>query len=472
MSEFAGNLLRKFISFRHLGVESSAHNLPKERESENPQNVEEVVGTGTVEIAETSNSPAKVMSVLQNVPVSSGGVESGSVQKVHELTIAGKYCVLTSSEEDMDDLNAFVDERLQFLSEQGLEQLVGDESVNVEEVLSGNLAAVSSQIVESGETVGPDVDQGRVTSVCPGLTSSADVERSRCEVFSRGDNELDRILRDELGGSHVTSTPVKGLWPIYSRRRSSVLGGHELRRCKSLRFEVADAIESVGGGNISRSGMTEASGGVEGSDFTSGSFSTLEAIAKKRADERGGGLFGLASGDGMVRVPEVEAIVEEERVGAEKSRYYPSQSAKSLLKDFFELNQPTHFDPSHPTTSFSADRMIQFARAVGLEVSLASYGMLEDLLLKARGGGGFQSVGSRHSIGRSPFPSIAGSSWGDSIASKTNYLLPTVTETDVSNVVGGGEVLQEPCSSKQADARLAANVGGEKPGTDGLKTLQ
>ena len=103
MSEFAGNLPRKFISFRHLGFESSAHNLPKERESKNPQNVEEVVGTSTVEVGETSNSPAKVMSVLQNVPVSSGVVESGSVQKDHELTIAEKDCVLTSSEEDMDD---------------------------------------------------------------------------------------------------------------------------------------------------------------------------------------------------------------------------------------------------------------------------------------------------------------------------------------------------------------------------------
>ena len=168
----------------------------------------------------------------------------------------------------------------------------------------------------------------------------------------------------------------------------------------------------------------------------------------------------------MVRVPQVESIVEEEMVGAEKSRYYPSQSAKSLLKDFFQLNPPTPLDPSHPTTSFSADQMIQFARAVGLEVSLASYGILEDLLLKARGGGGFQSVGSRHSIGRSPFPSVAGSSRGDSIASRTNYSLPTITETDVGNVLGGEELLQEPCTSKQADARLAANIGGEKPGSE------
>ena len=68
--------------------------------------------------------------------------------------------------------------------------------------------------------------------------------------------------------------------------------------------------------------------------------------------------------------------------------------------------------------------------------------MLEDLLLKARVGSGVQPTGLRHSIGRSPFPSVAGSSWGDSIASRTNYSLPTVTETDVSNVVGGEEMLQ------------------------------
>ena len=85
---------------------------------------------------------------------------------------------------------------------------------------------------------------------------------------------MDRILRDKLGGLHVTSTSVKGLWPIYSKRRGNVLGGPEVRPCKPLRFEVADSIESVEGGNISRSGMTEARGGVERSDFTSGGFST------------------------------------------------------------------------------------------------------------------------------------------------------------------------------------------------------
>ena len=69
--------------------------------------------------------------------------------------------------------------------------------MNVEEILSGNVTAVSSQNVESAGTVGHKVDQGRATSVCPGLTSSAYVEGSRCEVFSSGRDELDRILRDD-----------------------------------------------------------------------------------------------------------------------------------------------------------------------------------------------------------------------------------------------------------------------------------
>ena len=79
----------------------------------------------------------------------------------------------------------------------------------------------------------------------------------------------------------------------------------------------------------------------------------------------------------------------------------------------------------------------------------------------------------RHSIGRSLFRSIVGSSRGDSVASKTAYSLPTVTETDASNVVAVDGSLQESCSSKPAHARLAAgHATGENPVSDSLKTLQ
>ena len=95
------------------------------------------------------------------------------------------------------------------------------------------------------------------------------------------------------------------------------------------------------------------------------------------------------------------------------------------MKDFFENNSPTQLEATHQTTRFSADQTIQFATAVGLEVSLASSGMLEDLLLKAnligRGGGGARGGGKTSS--KSMYSSRAGTSVGDRVASHSVYFL-------------------------------------------------
>ena len=74
MSEVSARKPRKFISFRHLCFESSAYNLPKERESDNPHNAAETDEINTVVLRETSNSPSKVLSISQNVPMSSESV--------------------------------------------------------------------------------------------------------------------------------------------------------------------------------------------------------------------------------------------------------------------------------------------------------------------------------------------------------------------------------------------------------------
>ena len=77
----------------------------------------------------------------------------------------------------MDHRNAILNEKLQFLTEKGLEQFVGDESVKVEKILCGNVAAVSGHNVGSEGIVGTDEvnqrSQGRTRSVCPGLNPSA-----------------------------------------------------------------------------------------------------------------------------------------------------------------------------------------------------------------------------------------------------------------------------------------------------------
>ena len=66
--------------------------------------------------------------------------------------------------------------------------------MNVVEILSGTVAAVSGHIVGYEGTVGLEVDQGKTTSVYPGLTPSANVEGSGCEVSFHERDEVDRIL--------------------------------------------------------------------------------------------------------------------------------------------------------------------------------------------------------------------------------------------------------------------------------------
>ena len=98
------------------------------------------------------------------------------------------------------------------------------------------------------------------------------------------------------------------------------MGDHGIPPCKPNRFGVSDTIGVVESGNLSRSGITEVSVDVSGSDFASGGFSILEAIAKKQADDRDGALYELSSGDGFVRLQPVESTVEQEGVRREKSR--------------------------------------------------------------------------------------------------------------------------------------------------------
>ena len=91
----------------------------------------------------------------------------------------------------------------------------------------------------------------------------------------------------------------------------------------------------------------------------------------------------------------------------ERSRYYPNQSAKTLLTGTVEHYPPTYLDPTHITASLCLDQMIQFARAVVLELALSPYGVLEDMLLKTNVG---QSVVSRpYRASQSPYPIRLGS---------------------------------------------------------------
>ena len=105
-----------------------------------------------------------------------------------------KLYVLTSIDYDVEDLSAFVAERLQCLSEGNLKKLIWDECVNVEEIPCGNVGVEE----ESGD---------KRQSVCPNVTVGGNVD-----VGDRRNSpgvEINEILLEELSSANLTSTPKR-----------------------------------------------------------------------------------------------------------------------------------------------------------------------------------------------------------------------------------------------------------------------
>ena len=107
-------------------------------------------------------------------------------------------------------------------------------------------------------------------------------------------------------------------------------------------FDVASGNGTVGGVELSGENVTDPSEGVPESFVTSDGLSTLEGVAQGHVDERFVSCRIGSEGEGMVRLPPVEELLLEEPTSKERKKYYPSQSARSLLKEYFELNPPTH----------------------------------------------------------------------------------------------------------------------------------
>ena len=122
-------------------------------------------------------------------------------------------------------------------------------------------------------------------------------------------------------------------------------------------------------------------------------------------------------------------------LGQGRTKYYPSGSARTLLKECFVENPATHVDTHQQITGLNSDQLIQFARAIGLDVPLATLGMLEDLLLKISSQGRKSDGRSGEGIVQSPFFGRAGSTVAESIAFRSFYSLPTKTESVASNLI-------------------------------------
>ena len=406
--------------------------MPKDcntEESENYPDLPRRSGVEIVMIEETGTSPSKSLAVLQ---VAGGkktmSEERGNVDK-EGFAVGSQECLLSSSDEGSEGLQKFLRDKL--------ESLRGGEIENIVEVdPAGVLELLDSDLVNRDNT-----GRGMVT----------------------GDNEfatsqVDKILRAELGGQEIGVGMKRPLCDVE-------LDVADERPSKSVAFDVEDSIGKSVCNRYPVIGMSDAGQSFPSSsrlDETEYGTSELESIARRRVDNLSGGRFFAAVESNL---PAVSGASVQPGLGGGRSKYYPSESARTLLKECFADNPPVQLDPHQQLTGLSSDQMIQFARAVGLEVSLATFGMLEDVLLKIGGKPG-RNVGERGS-GRSVSRSGSGSTVVDSVASRSFYSLPTITESLDS------DQLQQPCSSRQADAVLgfSRTEVNEFDDTDSLKTL-
>ena len=434
MGEYAGELPRKFISFHCLENES---NVPKDHNTEGTENFPDLPRRSEVEIVvigETETSPTKSLVVLQVTGGKETMVEErGNVDK-ECLVVSSQECLLSSSDEGSERLEKFLSDKLESFGGEGIENFVEVDPAGVLDLLNANL-------------------MDRCNPGSGVVTVDDEIPRSR----------VDDILHSELREKNIGGGNKRPLGDVD-------IGVADERPSKSVAFDIDDAGGRLFSERCTLVGVSHAGQSFPSSsrpDDTEYGTSELEPIARRRVgDLSGGRVCETAESD----LPGFSGATVQLGLGAGRSKYYPSESARTLLKGCFADNPPVQLDHRQQLTGMSSDQMIQFARAIGLEISLATFGMLEDVLLKIGRKTG-RNVGEKGS-GRSVSLSRSGSTVMENVTSRSFYSLPTITESFDSDRLAG-DLSQQPCSSRQADAALdfSRTEVTEINDTDSLKTL-
>ena len=173
---------------------------------------------------------------------------------------------------------------------------------------------------------------------------------------------LDNVM--DLESGNRTSTPSKSVVHASGKRKAKGSGTEAecVLRPEIVAFEIGDGSDEERMAFRSDIGRVNAGKSCLSSDradrtLTEFGLSELEIMARAKAQELEPDSH-IVSSDGIVCVPTVSSSGGLPNANASRTKYYPSQSAKSFLKDFFEHNPPTRLDATHQTTSFSADQMI------------------------------------------------------------------------------------------------------------------
>ena len=320
MDEYAGELPRKFISFHCLENES---NVPKDHNTEGTENYPDLPQRSEVEIVvieETETSPTKSLAVLQVTGGKETMVEERGNVDEECLVVGSQECLLSSSDEGSEGLEKFLRDKLESFGGEGIENIVEVDPAGVLELLDPS-----------------SMDRGNAG--IGAVTVDDEIPRSR----------VDDILRSELRRKEIGGGSKRPLCEVD-------VGVADERPSKRVAFEFDDACGRLLSESCALVGVSDVGQSFPSScrpDDTDYGTSELESIARRRVgDLSGGRVYGTAESD----LPGSSGATVQPGLGAGRSKYYPSVSARTLLKECFAENPPLQLDPRQQLTGLSSDQ--------------------------------------------------------------------------------------------------------------------
>ena len=307
MGEYAGMLPRKFISFHCLENKS---NEEKGCNTEGTENFPDLPrrSESDGECSDGGGSPEKRLIELEVMAVCEIHKESAEGVDVTNFPNAAERVQDVIHDESHIIVSHLLGESLEGLDESGLRQLIE----NVPEPFETGLEQERPCAIDRGVSVGQ-------------ITKSV--------TF------LDNVMNLESG--NWTSAPSKDAVYVSGKRKSkwSEAKGECVLRPKIVAFEIGDGSDEEIMAFCSEIRRVNVGKSCLSSDYTDRTLtevglSELEKLARAKTQELGPDSH-VVSSDGMVRVPTVGSSGGLPDANAGKTKFYPSQSAKSLLKDFF-----------------------------------------------------------------------------------------------------------------------------------------
>ena len=184
------------------------------------------------------------------------------------------------------------------------------------------------------------VDRGGTGS---DVVVAVDKEMSRSRVVD--------ILRLELQEKRIGSVSRRPLCDV-----DVCVADERPAKSVAVQFDTAGGrLSSEGCGLVGESDAGQSFPSSSRPDDTDYGTSELESIARKRVDDVSGRRVHEVAG---MDLPFSSGTTMQHGLGTGRSKYYPSESARTLLKECLADNRPVQLDPRQQLTGMSSDQMI------------------------------------------------------------------------------------------------------------------